>query len=243
MRPSAKAVAALVLASVVAGIFYVKMEPNLAPVEGVSAAAYPLPIPTPRAPRPFPPTLAAPSPRAPMPTRTPFPEGTPIAPSDLAAIKATIERAYELQGLAARNFDISAVHTVYVNDPRVRLSDEQLDLVTRALAHLGGRVPQVGDTPGMLDYVRLHFAYWQLGDERLEQRLRGFQINPQDGPIGPPRRSDPVYKAKIRYDDVKVEGDRAEVVLDDGAALQSLLLVKTRDGWRIAGLRPLWIHF
>lgn len=220
--------------------------PPLSTVVVVTSVAYPPPSTPAQSPRPvrtIPPTNIPPSTYTPMPTDTPLPPHPPADAADAAAIKAVVERAYELRGIAARTFDISQFDTVYVNDPSTPLSEGQLSFIREVLPHVQARIGNLDATPGALDFWRVRFLHWQLGAERLEQRQQGTPVSPQEAPLGPPRRTDPMHKPYLRINDIKVEGDRAEVVLDDGAWIMRLFLVRTREGWRIAGERELKLVF
>lgn len=219
------------------------------PVRGTAPAptqlaAYPAPpAPVPEqtmAPRP---TLPPPPTLMPEPTRTPLPP-TPVAESrDIAAIVAVVKRSYDLQALAARNFDTSQFHEVYVNDPRTPLDQSQQAYIQKMLPVLKGYVPEPAGTPGMLDYWRLKFAEWRLGAERWEQQQRGVAVSATDGIVLRPALTGNPPPQDIRFDGTWVTGDRAEALVDTGGALRRLYLVKTAEGWRIGGQQILDTHF
>ena len=175
----------------------------------------------------------------------------PSDPNEVAAIKAVIDRAYWLDGIAARTFDVSQFATVYVNDPAVQLSSEGADFLARARA---GH-PDAPSSSGFLDYKLAFYGHWQVGAERLEQlqaraKAEGREVTATElqaiatgGQPPAPRRTDPMYQTRLRFDSVRIDGQRAEVVFDDGAVLQRMFLVKTPDGWKIAGRRIIQVHF
>jgi hypothetical protein len=172
-----------------------------------------------------------------------LPPHPPADPNEAAAITSIIERASELKGRAARSFDTSLFHTVFLDDPSSPLTPEQYAFIQRVLPYLRGRVADPGPTPGYLSFWTITFANWQLGAERLDQQRLGTPIAPQNGPIGPPRRTDALIRSRLRIDDIKVDGNRAEVVMDDGLVLWRLYLLKTAAGWRITRDVPLKVHF
>lgn len=207
-------------------------------------AAYPVPpASAPQqtmAPRP---TLPPPPTTIPEPTRTPLPP-TPLADSaDIAAIVTVVTRSYELQALAARTFDTSQFHEVYINDPKTPLDKSQQAYARNMLPLVRGRVPEPAETPGMLDYWRLKFAEWQLGAERWEQQQRGVAVSATDGIVIRPALTGTPPPQDIRFDGTWVTGDRAEALVDTGGALRRLYLVKTGAGWRINGQQILDTHF
>jgi hypothetical protein len=178
------------------------------------------------------------------------------APNDIAQVKAQIERSYDLIGMAARTFDVSQFYTVYVNDPSISLSTEQADYVKQIQTREGNTVKDL-DGQGMLAFWVARFTDWKRGAENLEQLQAKAEMRGQHAlsgadvqalkatgqPVGPARRTDVAVKTRIRFDKVIVNGSQADVVFDDGEALVHEFLVKTKDGWKIAGMRPLNIHF
>jgi hypothetical protein len=165
--------------------------------------------------------------------------------ADIESMKAVIQRSYELRAIAARTFDMSEFSTVFVDDPSVPLTSEQAQLVQKTFPN--------SSKSGMLSYMTAFYANWRLGADRLEQlqakaKSEGRELTAQDlqkvqGPVGPPRRTDPVYADHLRFDDFRLVANRAEVTLDDGAATQVVRLLKTGEGWRIAGFQYLKVHF
>lgn len=177
----------------------------------------------------------------------------PANPADVAAIKATMERSYWLDGIAARTFDVSQFASVYINDPSVQLSQDEADFIARVRSEQPGATQ--GD--GFLAYKLAFYQKWQSGADKLEQlqatataegrlvtaaELQSLSTS-MDGSLPPPRRTDPMYQTRLRFDSVVTDGNRAEVVYDDGAASQRAFLVNTSGGWRIAGRQILNVHF
>jgi hypothetical protein len=177
-------------------------------------------------------------------------------PATIDQLKTLVKRYYELTGNAARTFDVSQFHTVYVNDPSISLSTEQADYIKQIQTREGNTVKDL-DGHGMLAFWVARFTDWKRGAENLEQlqakaeargqhALNGADVQALKAtgqPVGPARRTDVAVKTRIRFDKVIVNGTQADVVFDDGQALVHEFLVKTKDGWKIAGMRPLNIHF
>ena len=203
---------------------------------------YPPPSLTPGPIRTLQPTRVPPSPIA-VSTATPLPPPLGADTEDSRQVIAVIELGYELKSRAARTFDTSAFDTAYVDDASTDLTAEQSAFVQRVIPFIKDRLPLNMSKPGLLTYWKVQYAYWQLGAERLERQRLGTPVSPQDGPIGPPRRTDAVLKADLRFDNIRVYGDRAEVVLDDGLALRRFHLVKLTEGWRITQEIALEVHF
>lgn len=170
----------------------------------------------------------------------------PAASSHVQQIKSIIQRSYELGAIAARNFDVSQFASVYANDSAYPLTSDQKEFVNKIF-------PDSGNRSGMLTYMTAYYANWQLGAERLEQlqakaksegrELTVEDLQKADGIVGPPRRTDPIYKTNLRFDDITVTKNRAEVIFDDGAATQRMNLVRTPNGWRIVAIELLSAHF
>jgi hypothetical protein len=171
-------------------------------------------------------------------------------PADVAEIQKVIERSYDVTGQAARDFDVRDFPDVFANDPTVPLSDEQAEGLNRIrAAH-----PGMAQGSGWLDYQLAAFGSWKIGAEGLERleaqaKAQGRRITKEEllaisGPTGPPagRRTDPLRKTSVRFDNIAVDGQRAEVVCDDGNVQWKRALLKTKNGWRIVGERALLIH-
>lgn len=206
-------------------------------------SAYPPPEPTPWFTLVIPPTPLPPSTQTPEPTDTPLPPTPPASSDDIAEIQAVIRRASELRAIAVRTFDISQFHTVYVNDPQTWRDPAREAFVQRVLPLISSRIPAPAAIPGALDYWRAYYAYMELGAERLRQRQLGTPISPRDGPIGPGPRDDPIYEDQFDFRGIWIFGRRAEAVVDGYSALRRYYLVKTAEGWRIAGQDVLKTHF
>lgn len=172
-------------------------------------------------------------------------------PNDVADIKAVIEKAYYLEGMAARNFDVSQFPTAFVNDPSVVLSKDHGAFMDRfRTAHTNASISN-----GFLDYKLAFYGQWKQGAEALGKveataKAQNRSISPsevqglieQNAQFVVPPRTDPIYTTPIRFDGFVVDGGRAEVVCDDGADLNRYFLLKTSNGWRIGGWRILQEH-
>jgi hypothetical protein len=178
------------------------------------------------------------------------PSGPP-SPTDESAIKAVIEQSFWLDGVAARTFDVSRFPSVYADDPSVQLSKEQSEFMARVRAANPGAT--IGS--GFLDYKLAFYRHWQTGAAKLERvqesaQSQGRQVTAAElqsisegGQPPPPRRTDPNYRVKLRFDSITVDGNRAEAVFDSGLVLERMYLLKTADGWRITGERLIDVHF
>lgn len=178
------------------------------------------------------------------------PSGPPD-PKDVAAIEAVIQRSFWLDGVAARTFDVSQFPSVYANDPSVQLSKEQDEFIARVRA----ADPSIVAGSGFLDYKRAFYRHWQGGVEKLEHlqasaKAQGRTVSAselqsisENGQPPPPRRTDPNYQVRLRFDTITVDGDRAEAVFDSGLVLERMFLLRTAAGWRITGEHLINVHF
>lgn len=170
-------------------------------------------------------------------------------PKEVTKIEGTIKNSYSLEGAAARSFDTSDFSSVFLNGPDTKLDSQSL---TNQKAYCRKR-PDLPCSNGMLDFKLDWYGYWQQSAEAYEKlqataEAKGEDpsdddvqaINDGKGPI--PRRTDPLYEASLQFQDVKVDGDRAEVTFDDGAVQKLYLMKKTPQGWKIAGFRYLKVH-
>jgi hypothetical protein len=182
---------------------------------------------------------------------------TKVDPAEVNAIKAVMERSYELKAVAGQTYDVSQFDTVYTNDLAVPLHVEQAKFLDDVRAKQGSNLVNLPgmSTNGWLAFKTAQTLNSKRGAEAVEQietkaQAEGRVPNTQDydavtGVVGMPAPPQSITggKANIVYQEIKVSGIYAEVVYEDGAALARALLVKTQAGWRIAGIRPIDIHF
>jgi hypothetical protein len=97
----------------------------------------------------------------------------PAIPDTVAAraIQARIQHAYQVSAAVAHSFDLAALETVYVNDPRGGvLWDRWATLVRDEWQATGD--PRLNDPHyviGYLDYEQAYFGWWQRGVEQRER--------------------------------------------------------------------------
>ena len=184
---------------------------------------------------------------SPTPTPAPWPTlSAAVAPNptEVAAIKALVDRYYDVTGEAAGTFDVSQFPTLFVDDPAVSLDSNQ----TAFIARLGAQ------GSGFLSFEFAYFGNWKQGAEKWEKlqaqakaqgrQLTAAEVQSLNGPNGlpPSRRQEPVHKTNVTYLNFTIDGTRALVEFDDVAVTQNMFFIKTIDGWRIAGKRVLEVH-
>lgn len=177
--------------------------------------------------------------------------GIPNSP-DAQQIMAVMDRAYQLIGHASQSFDVSEFSAVFVDTDDYEITDEQRDAIA---ATLGVPISDVGNigylTAMQLKYVSMGQGASLLREAMKKAKAENRQLSPADlqelakanhGKL--PSLGSPVTKKTVlTFESIEIEGDRASVRYDDGAALQEAILVKVNGKWLIASIKPIWIHF
>lgn len=176
--------------------------------------------------------------------------GVPDTP-DARQVMSTMQRAYHLRGVAARTFEVTEFPSVFTDTPDYELSKDQRDLVSRAFGQ------QVAEDAGYLTYMQAYYVIWSEGATRLQAALdkakaEGRELTSEemqslvkanDDRVPALGRTDPLYEDKLTYESIAIDGDKAWVQYDDGAALQKALLIKVNGQWLIAGIWLIQVHF
>ncbi len=176
--------------------------------------------------------------------------GVPDTP-EARQIQATINRAYELMAIAARTFDVSEFPTVFVDTPDYELSDRQREAISQMLG------PKAVENAGYLTAMQAYYIAWGEGATRLDKALEKAEaehrqitademqetVKANGGRVPTLARQDPISKTKLKFESIEINGNKAIVRYDDGAALQEAVLVKIKGQWFIAGIKPIWVHF
>jgi hypothetical protein len=184
--------------------------------------------------------------------------GVPDTP-DARQIRATMSRAYELMGVAARTFDVSEFPTVFVDTPNYELSDRQREAINQILgSQTADQVKsKTVETAGYLTAMQAYYITWGESAARLETALKKAEaekrtvtademqeiVEASSGRVPALARQDPVSETKLEFKSIEIDGDKATVRYDDGAALQEATLLKINGQWYISGIRPIWVHF
>lgn len=194
------------------------------------------------------PTTAAPVPRA---RADLTPTSTPASP-DAAAITTLLVRSYAVRTAALKNFDTSQYPSVFIDDAKVPLSRERAGFVGAVRARYGAEAATLTGN-GWLTYNRAEILDRQrslgaLARVRATASAQGRPLTSAElrsavgvnGSVPPPGVAD--HPQKIILVKLAVDGDRATAEFDDGAITYRAALVRTADGWRIAGEEILNIH-
>ncbi len=174
------------------------------------------------------------------------------------AIEALIKHSYDVNAVGFATFDTSQYPSVYINDSKVSLVDDQPSFLNQVRNVRGSSSDGLEDN-GYLSFKIAQTLDAQRGVEGLEKveaqaKAAGRSVTSADlksikGIVGVPRHrssmapSIPDQPNFFSYKSIKINGSYAEVEYDDGAALAKATLVRTQDGWRIAGIQAINIHF
>ena len=164
-------------------------------------------------------------------------------------IMKTIERAYDIQAEAAYTFDLSKFPTVFINDPRFPVSSKTLETIRQLTNN-----PSL-ESAGWLDYMMASFSWRRdaiLHTEAIHEKAKSEKrdlteeekkslVDPQ-GRMAPARVESPIRKTPLTFFSAEIDGDIANVVLDDGPRTVQLTLVLVDKKWYIAAYKGLSVH-
>jgi hypothetical protein len=176
-------------------------------------------------------------------------EGIPNSP-DAMQIQEVIKKSYMIEAEAAKTFDTTSFHSVFVNDSRGgELSASTVKFISSVLKN------HSWEKFGYLDYKLAYFAWWEKGALRIEMlQSRASQENrslnqaemlsliDEDGRVAMPRSRAMRVSTDFTFNDIKIESDMAIVVFDHGPRTNQMTLVKIEDQWFIAGNKILSVH-
>ncbi len=189
----------------------------------------------------------------------------PANPAEIEAVKDAIKRADKIQMDAEWNgFDYHLFPTVYVDDPAVPPSDRQRHFVQQVIEAQGDKVKTQLKGDGWLTVMIAGQLNLKKGDENWARVLAkakaagrdGSQLTPEEqrsidegvingagSPPDPQATRPPYTTPPYDFKQITIDGNQADVVFDDGIVLAHTFLVKTTEGWKIAGTIVLQSHF
>lgn len=170
---------------------------------------------------------------------------------DTTAIKLVLGQSYAANADGNQKGDTSKYKDVYINHPKVPLNTEQQEFVVKVKEKHKIQDASL-DSMGWLAFKEAQFIDLQNGRKGLaeQQAKQGEKpLTAQDVtsipavnvPNEPP--SEQLPSVSLEYKEIKIDGEFAQVWYDDGSAEAQAFLVKTEQGWRIAGIRAINIHF
>lgn len=175
-------------------------------------------------------------------------QGIPDIP-EAREIQQTIEKAYEIEEIAARTFDTAEFAKVFINDPRGgKLDDSTLQFIKEVY----GADPS---SAGYLDYKLAYYKWWESGAKKIEAlqskaQAEGRPLTSEElsslidssGRIAMPRAQGPIQKVNLYFYSISIDGDRAVAIFDDGPRTNRMTLVRVNGQWYIAGNEILAVH-
>lgn len=173
---------------------------------------------------------------------------------DVAAITDVIVESYSVRVRGLKTFDTSQYPSVFVDDPSVPLEREQAEYVSKVRARHGNAV-RITSGNGWLAYNLMQVFERQQGlaaqQVQTTARAQGRQPTGDEARSAADVNGQPpapvIYegsgKQKVTILKANITGDRAVMEYDTPAVTYSVALVKTPNGWRIAGEKVLNVHF
>ncbi len=166
---------------------------------------------------------------------------------DAKKIQAVLQKAYDLEAKAAHDFDTSQFSSVFVNDPRVPLAESTNEFVKTVMIQMG---EPVREHYGFLDYKIAYFELWRAGalaseaiQQRAQQENRALTADENRAMLeNMHRAAGAERKTALVFHFIKVNGNLATVVFDDGPRLNEMQLVKSNNNWYIAGWKILQVN-
>ena len=171
---------------------------------------------------------------------------------DAKQIMAVMNKAYQVLGRASQASDISELPDVFIDTEDYKLTDQQQEIVA---ASLGLGIAEV-ENAGYLTAMQAKYISRAQGAKLLQaaleiartenRNLTSTEIqeiirsNNGQWPSGSPITTN---KTILTFESIEVNGDKAIVRYDDGAALQEAILVKKAGRWFIASIVPIWVHY
>ena len=175
---------------------------------------------------------------------------TPPDLQEVAAIQAVVTRSIDIEGIGLTAFDLSQYPTVFVDDPTIRLDKQYDDYANEVQKRVKGFV----NNHGWLSF-RMAIALNQKSGVTVSQYFNtanamGQTVSRNDyatfGAYVPPSGVNPTPPGVISYTlgnsyqptwgEFKIAGNQAEVIYNECTGFKAFL-IKTKDGWRIAGSR------
>lgn len=176
--------------------------------------------------------------------------GIPDAP-DAKQIMGVMDRAYQLIGHASQTFDVSEFPSVFIDTEDYKFTDKQKEALSEVL---GVSVAEVESTGYLTAMQAQYITRGQgavllraaLDKAKLENRkltAEEFQeiVKANHGQV-PSLGSAITTKTELVFESIEINGNKAIVRYDDGAALQEAILVKEAR-WLIASIVPIWTHY
>lgn len=165
-------------------------------------------------------------------------------------IMAAMDTAYQIIGNAGQTFDASNFSQVFIDTTDYPLSDQQRAAVAGLLGESAAQHAGYLTAMSIQTIARgqgaklLRTALDKAKAENRDLTAAEFQelIKANHGQL-PTLGSSIMAKTTLTFNSIAIDGERATVEYDDGAALQKAILIRTQGKWLIASITPIWVHF
>jgi hypothetical protein len=169
--------------------------------------------------------------------------------ADSKEIMAVMDQAYEAFGEVAQTHDVSKFSGILIDTPDFKLNARQSEKITGMLGSVAAQ------KAGYLTMMQAKYLAYAKGNELLKKAtdkakaenreitVEEFQAVIKENYGQVPQGSVITTKTVLVYESINIDGDKAIVRYDDGAALQEAILVYIKGKWLIAGITPINIHF
>jgi hypothetical protein len=177
--------------------------------------------------------------------------GIPDTP-DTKKIVAVMNHAYQLLGNASQSFDVSEFPSVFIDTEDYKLTEEQQGIVAETL----NLTAVDAENAGYLTAIQAKYISKARGANLLQEALNKVRAENRELTAAefqelvkenhgqwPSGSSITANKTILTFESIEINGDRAIVRYDDGAALQEAILVRFNGNWLIASIVPIWVHF
>jgi len=172
--------------------------------------------------------------------------------SDAKQIMAIMNRAYEVLGNASQTFNASEFPSIFIDTEDYKLTDQQQEVLAEIL---GVDVSEVKNV-GYLTAMQVEYATKAHGAKLLQEAFQKAKaenrkltsdeiqeiVKANHGQL-PPGKSATTKKAVLTFESIEINGYKAVVKYDDGAALQEAILVRKQGKWFVASIVPIWVHY
>lgn len=165
---------------------------------------------------------------------------------DARTVEKVLRTAYALENQAAHDFNTAMFSSVFVNDSRFQLDKETNEFVKKEKKAKG---EELKDNYYFLDYKVTYYEKWGSGVFQSEEIISKAKQENRDLTVEERKlvaqnmpRSSIKQETNLLIHSIKIDGDIATVVFDDGPRVNEMHLVKIDNDWFIASWKILQVH-
>ncbi len=182
--------------------------------------------------------------------------------AEIEAIKNTIKQAARIESDVywSETYDMSRFPAVFVGEPNVPLSRGQQEFLNQVRLQQNDVSKELLQGNGFLASARAGVLNAKKANENWDRILTRAKAEGREptqdelqsvdegvvGGAGSPRdmiKREPYQEPPFDFKAFKIQGNQADITYDDGAALRRAFLIKTSEGWKIAGRVVLNAHY